>query len=219
MSKELHLRALNYTSGLLNENSQNNIIFMKTLCIVWDFFYKDLRKIHNLLDLNKCIGEDLDNFGKNWQIYRGGRNDKEYRKWIKAFRAFKTNKNDRNTLINAIAVGLNVDKKNVQLYENATSIGGKPCVVRVDINQAYSLDKMLEVSNMIKAAGIAIEPIDYYITTSNLKTGSSSQVHTIYNIREMQIPFEQKSKNIFLGNGAQTLIRYEVNKGGKHGNN
>ena len=78
---------------------------------------------------------------------------------------------------------------------------------------------MLEVSNMIKAAGIAIEPIDYYITTSNLKTGSSSQVHTIYNIREMQIPFEQKSKNIFLGNGAQTLIRYEVNKGGKHGNN
>lgn len=104
--------------------------------------------IEKIEDIDYLFGKSLDYYGEDYEEYRDGDDDKDYKRRIKAIKASFGSLGDENTIIEGLASYFNIDSSDIHIYQNG--VRG----INIEYPKAINDTRFHNIAKKIKAGGI-----------------------------------------------------------------
>lgn len=148
---------LKLCGNIVDRKGPNNIKVFSMISKGFDLYNKYYEKILYSDVIDKLIETELDLFGSQFKIYRAGRTDEEYRKYLKLSFLFRLGKVDFNFIIRAISIFFDIEKHKIQIFDNNSDKTIKARYVKLRILEKTNMQEIISFLKQIKAAGIIID--------------------------------------------------------------
>lgn len=148
---------LKLCGNIIDRKGKNNIKIFNMISKGFELYNKYYEKTLYSDVIDKLIEKELDLFGSQFKIYRGGRTDEEYRKYLKLSFLFRLGRVDFNFIVNAISIFFDIEKKRIQIFDNNSDKNIKARHIKLRILKKVNMQEIILFLKQIKAAGIIID--------------------------------------------------------------
>lgn len=148
---------LKLCGNIIDRKGKNNIKIFNMISKGFELYNKYYEKTLYSDVIDKLIEKELDLFGSQFKIYRGGRTDEEYRKYLKLSFLFRLGRVDFNFIVNAISIFFDIEKQRIQIFDNNSDKNIKARHIKLRILKKVNMQEIILFLKQIKAAGIIID--------------------------------------------------------------
>ena len=148
---------LKLCGNIIDRKGKNNIKIFNMISKGFELYNKYYEKTLYSDVIDKLIEKELDLFGSQFKIYRGGRTDEEYRKYLKLSFLFRLGRVDFNFIVNAISIFFDIEKQRIQIFDNNSDKNIKARHIKLRILKKVNMHEIILFLKQIKAAGIIID--------------------------------------------------------------
>lgn len=167
---------LSHAGGIVSQEGNTNIAMAKIFTLISEARKENIKELMRLLDIDQCVGQELDDFGVNKGVPRQGRDDETYRAWIKTYSNVTRETCDRDMLTYSISLGLGIDPSDFVLYETQVFEMTPTCILELEIRVPYDEDRLKTVMELIKASGVGFR----LVVRGNPILGDDGKFYLIY---------------------------------------
>lgn len=148
---------LKLCGNIVDRKGQNNIKIFNIISKGFELYDKHFEKVLFSDVIDKLLEKELDLFGSQFKIYRGGRTDEEYRKFLKLSFLLRLGRVDFNFIVNAISIFFNIEKHRIQIFDYNSDKNIKVRHIKLRILKKVNIREIILFLKSIKAAGIIID--------------------------------------------------------------
>ena len=148
---------LKLCGNIVDRKGQNNIKIFNIISKGFELYNKYFEKILFSDVIDKLLEKELDLFGSQFKIYRNGRTDEEYRKFLKLSFLLRLGRVDFNFIVNAISIFFNIEKHRIQIFDYNSDKNIKVRHIKLRILKKVNIREIILFLKSIKAAGIIID--------------------------------------------------------------
>ena len=142
---------------IVDRKGQNNIKIFNIISKGFELYDKHFEKVLFSDVIDKLLEKELDLFGSQFKIYRSGRTDEEYRKFLKLSFLLRLGRVDFNFIVNAISIFFNIEKHRIQIFDYNSDKNIKVRHIKLRILKKVNIREIILFLKSIKAAGIIID--------------------------------------------------------------
>ncbi len=148
---------LNLFGNIIDRKGVNNIKFFEILSAGINLYNKYYEKIlfTDVIDFQQ--GQELDLYGRQFNLYRNKMNDDDFRKLIKSYLILRFSGTNMNGIIKSISLFLGIKKEKILLYDKNNDSKIESRHIRILIKETVEIKKVIDFLKQIKAAGIIID--------------------------------------------------------------
>ncbi len=143
--------------NIVDRKGQNNIKIFNIISKGFELYDKHFEKVLFSDVIDKLLKKELDLFGSQFKIYRSGRTDEEYRKFLKLSFLLRLGRVDFNFIVNAISIFFNIEKHRIQIFDYNSDKNIKVRHIKLRILKKVNIQEIILFLKSIKAAGIIID--------------------------------------------------------------
>ena len=148
---------LKLCGNIVDRKGQNNIKILNIISKGFELYDKHFEKVLFSDVIDKLLEKELDLFGSQFKIYRSGRTDEEYRKFLKLSFLLRLGRVDFNFIVNAISIFFNIEKHRIQIFDYNSDKNIKVRHIKLRILKKVNIQEIILFLKSIKAAGIIID--------------------------------------------------------------
>ena len=148
---------LKLCGNIVDRKGQNNIKIFNIISKGFELYDKHFEKVLFSDVIDKLLEKELDLFGSQFKIYRSGRTDDEYRKFLKLSFLLRLGRVDFNFIVNAISIFFNIEKHRIQIFDYNSDKNIKVRHIKLRILKKVNIQEIILFLKSIKAAGIIID--------------------------------------------------------------
>jgi len=148
---------LKLCGNIVDRKGQNNIKIFNIISKGFELYDKHFEKVLFSDVIDKLLKKELDLFGSQFKIYRSGRTDEEYRKFLKLSFLLRLGRVDFNFIVNAISIFFNIEKHRIQIFDYNSDKNIKVRHIKLRILKKVNIQEIILFLKSIKAAGIIID--------------------------------------------------------------
>ena len=148
---------LKLCGNIVDRKGQNNIKILNIISKGFELYNKHFEKVLFSDVIDKLLEKELDLFGSQFKIYRSGRTDDEYRKFLKLSFLLRLGRVDFNFIVNAISIFFNIEKHRIQIFDYNSDKNIKVRHIKLRILKKVNIREIILFLKSIKAAGIIID--------------------------------------------------------------
>lgn len=148
---------LKLCGNIVDRKGQNNIKILNIISKGFELYDKHFEKVLFSDVIDKLLEKELDLFGSQFKIYRSGRTDDEYRKFLKLSFLLRLGRVDFNFIVNAISIFFNIEKHRIQIFDYNSDKNIKVRHIKLRILKKVNIREIILFLKSIKAAGIIID--------------------------------------------------------------
>lgn len=148
---------LKLCGNIVDRKGQNNIKIFNIISKGFELYDKHFEKVLFSDAIDKLLEKELDLFGSQFKIYRSGRTDEEYRKFLKLSFLLRLGRVDFNFIVNAISIFFNIEKHRIQIFDYNSDKNIKVRHIKLRILKKVNIQEIILFLKSIKAAGIIID--------------------------------------------------------------
>ena len=148
---------LKLCGNIVDRKGQNNIKIFNIISKGFELYDKHFEKVLFSDVIDKLLEKELDLFGSQFKIYRSGRTDEEYRKFLKLSFLLRLRRVDFNFIVNAISIFFNIEKHRIQIFDYNSDKNIKVRHIKLRILKKVNIQEIILFLKSIKAAGIIID--------------------------------------------------------------
>ena len=148
---------LKLCGNIVDRKGQNNIKIFNIISKGFELYDKHFKKVLFSDVIDKLLEKELDLFGSQFKIYRSGRTDEEYRKFLKLSFLLRLGRVDFNFIVNAISIFFNIEKHRIQIFDYNSDKNIKVRHIKLRILKKVNIQEIILFLKSIKAAGIIID--------------------------------------------------------------
>lgn len=148
---------LKLCGNIVDRKGQNNIKIFNIISKGFELYDKHFEKVLFSDVIDKLLEKELDLFGSQFKIYRSGRTDEEYRKFLKLSFLLRLGRVDFNFIVNAISIFFNIKKHRIQIFDYNSDKNIKVRHIKLRILKKVNIQEIILFLKSIKAAGIIID--------------------------------------------------------------
>ena len=148
---------LKLCGNIVDRKGQNNIKIFSIISKGFELYDKHFEKVLFSDVIDKLLEKELDLFGSQFKIYRIGRTDEEYRKFLKLSFLLRLGRVDFNFIVNAISIFFNIEKHRIQIFDYNSDKNIKVRHIKLRILKKVNIQEIILFLKSIKAAGIIID--------------------------------------------------------------
>lgn len=148
---------LKLCGNIVDRKGQNNIKIFNIISKGFELYDKHFEKVLFSDVIDKLLEKELDLFGSQFKIYRSGRTDEEYRKFLKLSFLLRLGRVDFNFIVNAISIFFNIEKHRIQIFDYNSDKNIKVRHIKLRILKKVNIQEIILFLKSIKAAGIIID--------------------------------------------------------------
>lgn len=148
---------LKLCGNIVDRKGQNNIKILNIISKGFELYDKHFEKVLFSDVIDKLLEKELDLFGSQFKIYRSGRTDEEYRKFLKLSFLLRLGRVDFNFIVNAISIFFNIEKHRIQIFDYNSDKNIKVRHIKLRILKKVNIREIILFLKSIKAAGIIID--------------------------------------------------------------
>lgn len=148
---------LKLCGNIVDRKGQNNIKIFNIISKGFELYDKHFEKVLFSDVIDKLLEKELDLFGSQFKIYRSGRTDVEYRKFLKLSFLLRLGRVDFNFIVNAISIFFNIEKHRIQIFDYNSDKNIKVRHIKLRILKKVNIQEIILFLKSIKAAGIIID--------------------------------------------------------------
>ncbi|ERK69036.1 hypothetical protein HMPREF1984_00087 [Leptotrichia sp. oral taxon 215 str. W9775] len=148
---------LKLCGNIVDRKGQNNIKIFNIISKGFELYDKHFEKVLFSDVIDKLLEKELDLFGSQFKIYRSGRTDEEYRKFLKLSFLLRLGRVDFNFIVNAISIFFNIEKHRIQIFDYNSDKNIKVRHIKLRILKKANIREIILFLKSIKAAGIIID--------------------------------------------------------------
>lgn len=148
---------LKLCGNIVDRKGQNNIKIFNIISKGFELYDKHFEKVLFSDVIDKLLEKELDLFGSQFKIYRSGRTDEEYRKFLKLSFLLRLGRVDFNFIVNAISIFFNIEKYRIQIFDYNSDKNIKARHIKLRILKKVNIQEIILFLKTIKAAGIIID--------------------------------------------------------------
>jgi hypothetical protein len=148
---------LKLCGNIVDRKGQNNIKIFNIISKGFELYDKHFEKVLFSDVIDKLLEKELDLFGSQFKIYRSGRTDEEYRKFLKLSFLLRLGRVDFNFIVNAISIFFNIEKHRIQIFDYNSDKNIKARHIKLRILKKVNIQEIMLFLKSIKAAGIVID--------------------------------------------------------------
>lgn len=148
---------LKLCGNIVDRKGQNNIKIFNIISKGFELYDKHFEKVLFSDVIDKLLEKELDLFGSQFKIYRSGRTDDEYRKFLKLSFLLRLGRVDFNFIVNAISIFFNIEKHRIQIFDYNSDKNIKVRHIKLRILKKVNIREIILFLKSIKAAGIIID--------------------------------------------------------------
>ena len=148
---------LKLCGNIVDRKGQNNIKILNIISKGFELYDKHFEKVLFSDVIDKLLKKELDLFGSQFKIYRSGRTDDEYRKFLKLSFLLRLGRVDFNFIVNAISIFFNIEKHRIQIFDYNSDKNIKVRHIKLRILKKVNIREIILFLKSIKAAGIIID--------------------------------------------------------------
>lgn len=148
---------LKLCGNIVDRKGQNNIKIFNIISKGFELYDKHFEKVLFSDVIDKLLEKELDLFGSQFKIYRSGRTDEEYRKFLKLSFLLRLGRVDFNFIVNAISIFFNIEKHRIQIFDYNSDKNIKVRHIKLRILKKVNIREIILFLKSIKAAGIIID--------------------------------------------------------------
>ena len=148
---------LKLCGNIVDRKGQNNIKILNIISKGFELYDKHFEKVLFSDVIDKLLEKELDLFGSQFKIYRNGRTDEEYRKFLKLSFLLRLGRVDFNFIVNAISIFFNIEKHRIQIFDYNSDKNIKVRHIKLRILKKVNIREIILFLKSIKAAGIIID--------------------------------------------------------------
>lgn len=148
---------LKLCGNIVDRKGQNNIKIFSIISKGFELYDKHFEKVLFSDVIDKLLEKELDLFGSQFKIYRSGRTDEEYRKFLKLSFLLRLGRVDFNFIVNAISIFFNIEKHRIQIFDYNSDKNIKVRHIKLRILKKVNIQEIILFLKSIKAAGIIID--------------------------------------------------------------
>lgn len=148
---------LKLCGNIVDRKGQNNIKIFNIISKGFELYDKHFEKVLFSDVIDKLLEKELDLFGTQFKIYRNGRTDEEYRKFLKLSFLLRLGRVDFNFIVNAISIFFNIEKHRIQIFDYNSDKNIKARHIKLRILKKVNIQEIILFLKSIKAAGIIID--------------------------------------------------------------
>ena len=148
---------LKLCGNIVDRKGQNNIKVFNIISKGFELYDKHFEKVLFSDVIDKLLEKELDLFGSQFKIYRSGRTDEEYRKFLKLSFLLRLGRVDFNFIVNAISIFFNIEKHRIQIFDYNSDKNIKVRHIKLRILKKVNIQEIILFLKSIKAAGIIID--------------------------------------------------------------
>lgn len=148
---------LKLCGNIVDRKGQNNIKIFNIISKGFELYNKHFEKVLFSDVIDKLLEKELDLFGSQFKIYRSGRTDEEYRKFLKLSFLLRLGRVDFNFIVNAISIFFNIEKHRIQIFDYNSDKNIKVRHIKLRILKKVNIREIILFLKSIKAAGIIID--------------------------------------------------------------
>ena len=142
---------------IVDRKGQNNIKIFNIISKGFELYDKHFEQVLFSDVIDKLLEKELDLFGSQFKIYRSGRTDEEYRKFLKLSFLLRLGRVDFNFIVNAISIFFNIEKHRIQIFDYNSDKNIKVRHIKLRILKKVNIREIILFLKSIKAAGIIID--------------------------------------------------------------
>ena len=148
---------LKLCGNIVDRKGQNNIKIFNIISKGFELYDKHFEKVLFSDVIDKLLEKELDLFGSQFKIYRSGRTDEEYRKFLKLSFLLRLGRVDFNFIVNAISSFFDIEKHRIQIFDYNSDKNIKVRHIKLRILKKVNIQEIILFLKSIKAAGIIID--------------------------------------------------------------
>ena len=148
---------LKLCGNIVDRKGQNNIKIFNIISKGFELYDKHFEKVLFSDVIDKLLEKELDLFGSQFKIYRSGRTDEEYRKFLKLSFLLRLGRVDFNFIVNAISIFFDIEKHRIQIFDYNSDKNIKVRHIKLRILKKVNIQEIILFLKSIKAAGIIID--------------------------------------------------------------
>ncbi len=148
---------LKLCGNIVDRKGQNNIKIFNIISKGFELYDKHFEKVLFSDVIDKLLEKELDLFGSQFKIYRSGRTDEEYRKFLKLSFLLRLGRVDFNFIVNAISIFFDIEKHRIQIFDYNSDKNIKVRHIKLRILKKVNIREIILFLKSIKAAGIIID--------------------------------------------------------------
>ena len=148
---------LKLCGNIVDRKGQNNIKILNIISKGFELYDKHFEKVLFSDVIDKLLEKELDLFDSQFKIYRSGRTDDEYRKFLKLSFLLRLGRVDFNFIVNAISIFFNIEKHRIQIFDYNSDKNIKVRHIKLRILKKVNIREIILFLKSIKAAGIIID--------------------------------------------------------------
>ena len=148
---------LKLCGNIVDRKGQNNIKIFNIISKGFELYDKYFEKVLFSDVIDKLLEKELDLFGSQFKIYRSGRTDEEYRKFLKLSFLLRLGRVDFNFIVNAISIFFNIEKHRIQIFDYNSDKNIKVRHIKLRILKKVNIQEIILFLKSIKAAGVIID--------------------------------------------------------------
>ena len=148
---------LKLCGNIVDRKGQNNIKIFNIISKGFELYDKYFEKVLFSDVIDKLLEKELDLFGSQFKIYRSGRTDEEYRKFLKLSFLLRLGRVDFNFIVNAISIFFDIEKHRIQIFDYNSDKNIKVRHIKLRILKKVNIQEIILFLKSIKAAGIIID--------------------------------------------------------------
>ena len=148
---------LKLCGNIVDRKGQNNIKIFNIISKGFELYDKHFEKVLFSDVIDKLLEKELDLFGSQFKIYRSGRTDEEYRKFLKLSFLLRLGRVDFNFVVNAISIFFDIEKHRIQIFDYNSDKNIKVRHIKLRILKKVNIQEIILFLKSIKAAGIIID--------------------------------------------------------------
>lgn len=107
--------------------------------------------------IDRLIENELDLFGSQFNLYRSGRTDEEYKKYLKLSFLLRLGRTDFNFIVNAVSIFFDIEKQKIKIFDHNSDKDIKARHIKLRILQKVDMQEIIPFLIKIKAAGIIVD--------------------------------------------------------------
>lgn len=148
---------LSLCGNIIDRKGANNKKIFEIIARGFDLYNKYYEKILYSDVIDRLSGYELDLFGEQFRIYRAGRTDEEYKKYLKISFVLRLGKVDFNFIVNAISIFFGIEKSKIKIFDKNSNKEMKSRHIKLRILEKTDMQEVISFLKHIKAAGIIID--------------------------------------------------------------
>ena len=208
---------LNLFGNIIDRKGVNNIKFFEILSAGINLYNKYYEKIlfTDVIDFQQ--GQELDLYGRQFNLYRNKMNDDDFRKLIKSYLILRFSGTNMNGIIKSISLFLGIKKEKIFLYDKNNDTKMTSRHIRILVKETVEIKKAIDFLKQMKAAWIIIDCWEMIVNTSEYEYDAleydtvyfpSSEIQYVLNCKNGINIYEPNEKITFEYNKHQ----YDINE-------